>query len=120
MTSDPSAQRRESAYDPVATPDRARQQATYNAATLRRLALQTQAQATTALIGGIVAGVVTGLLFGYAATLMFAVSYSLILPGAMVGGVLGIAVGRRKAQALKFQAQMALCQVQIEENTRRT
>jgi hypothetical protein len=91
----------------------------YDPAVLQKLAAQTQAQATAALIGGIAAGIVTGTLFGYAAMLIFYPPISLIWPGAVVGGVLGIAMGRRKALALKLQAQMALCQLQIEENTRK-
>jgi len=43
-------------------------------------------------------------------------------PGALamlvLGALLGAALGREKAFALKLQAQTALCQVQIEKNTR--
>ena len=38
---------------------------------------------------------------------------------ALVFGVLGFVRGRERVFALKLQAQTALCQVQIEENTRR-
>jgi len=43
-------------------------------------------------------------------------------PGALamlvLGALLGAALGREKAFALRLQAQTALCQVQIEKNTR--
>jgi hypothetical protein len=92
----------------------------YDSTLLRTLALKLNAQARTAVVVGIVAGAVTGGLFGFAASLIFMLSSSLLIPGAVVGAVLGIFAGRRKAQALRLQAQMALCQVQIEENTRPT
>jgi hypothetical protein len=38
--------------------------------------------------------------------------------GLAVGGVVGYLVGQHMAFGLKLQAQVALCQVQIEENTR--
>ena len=91
---------------------------TYDSNLLRTLAERLNAQARSAVVVGIVAGAVTGGLFGFAASLIFMLSQSLLIPGAVVGGILGIVAGRRKAQALRLQAQMALCQVQIEENTR--
>ncbi len=42
----------------------------------------------------------------------------LVLAGFAVGAVIGIFVGREKAFRLKLQAQMALVQLKIEENTR--
>lgn len=86
---------------------------------LRQLAERLNAQARTAVVVGIIAGAVTGGLFGFAASLIFMLSHSLLIPGAGVGAIVGIFAGRRKAQSLKLQAQMALCQIQIEENTRR-
>ena len=91
---------------------------TYDSNLLRTLAERLNAQARSAVVVGIVAGAVTGGLFGFAASLIFMLSQSMLIPGAVVGGILGIVAGRRKAQALRLQAQMALCQVQIEENTR--
>jgi hypothetical protein len=38
--------------------------------------------------------------------------------GALLLGALGFKVGQQKAFALRLQAQVALCQVQIEANTR--
>ena len=39
--------------------------------------------------------------------------------GAGIAAIIGFAVGTERAFSLKLQAQTALCQVQIEENTRR-
>jgi len=41
-----------------------------------------------------------------------------LIPATLVGGIAGAAVGRRKAFQLKLLAQQALCQRQIEMNTR--
>jgi len=38
--------------------------------------------------------------------------------GALIGGAIGLAIGVERAFWLKLQAQVALCQVRIEENTR--
>jgi hypothetical protein len=38
--------------------------------------------------------------------------------GAILGGAMGYAIGTEKAFTLRLQAQVALCQVQIEANTR--
>lgn len=92
--------------------------AEYDPTLLRTLAGKLAAQARTAVLVGTVAGAVTGGLFGFAAALIFMLSNSLLIPGAVVGAILGIFAGRRKAQALRLQAQVALCQIRIEENTR--
>lgn len=39
--------------------------------------------------------------------------------GAVICGLIGLAVGRARAFALKLQAQTALCQMHIEKNTRK-
>jgi hypothetical protein len=41
-----------------------------------------------------------------------------VIISAIVGGVIGYFRGRRNAFKLRLQAQVALCQVQIERNTR--
>lgn len=42
----------------------------------------------------------------------------IILIGALLGGIFGYSSGRERAFRLKLEAQKALCQVQIEKNTR--
>jgi len=67
-----------------------------------------------------------GALFGFIVGFGLASAQNTGGSGVMVGGVvalfgllLGLALGRSKAFALKLQAQAALCQVQIERNTAR-
>jgi len=43
----------------------------------------------------------------------------LTLVGALLGALLGISIGRGRAFVYQLQAQQALCQVEIELNTRR-
>lgn len=72
-----------------------------------------------------------GLLLGAAAPFLFSplwVSIALLLGGitpgaaaglgAIVGGLVGFVAGRNKAFKLRLEAQLVLCQVAIEENTR--
>jgi hypothetical protein len=42
----------------------------------------------------------------------------LLAVGFLVGGVIGYFIGTERAFVLRLQAQIALCQVQIERNTR--
>ncbi len=90
----------------------------YDPGLLRALAGQLHRQAAGAVLSNILGGIFTGALFGYAATLIFATLSSLVIPGMIGGGILGWPLGRRKAQALRLQAQVALCQLEIEQNTR--
>ncbi len=43
----------------------------------------------------------------------------LTLVGAVLGALIGISIGRGRAFVYQLQAQQALCQVEIESNTRR-
>ncbi|MFY0582542.1 hypothetical protein ACN28S_57100 [Cystobacter fuscus] len=43
----------------------------------------------------------------------------LTLVGALLGALIGISIGRGRAFVYQLQAQQALCQVEIESNTRR-
>lgn len=92
----------------------------YDPVLLRALAGQLHRQAAGAVLSTILGGIFTGALFGYAATLIFGTMSSLVIPGMIGGAILGWPLGRRKAQALRLQAQVALCQLQTEENTRRS
>lgn len=57
-----------------------------------------------------------GALIGLAAAFVTPV---LGLLGALLVGAIGYVIGQNKAFSLRLQAQTALCQVQIERNTRR-
>ncbi|MEA2342460.1 MAG: hypothetical protein QOF63_629 [Thermoanaerobaculia bacterium] len=65
-------------------------------------------------MGGVVIGGAIGAVLG-------GVAGSTLMGGiiaAIVGGAIAWQIGRQKAAALRLQAQVALCQVQIEANTR--
>lgn len=84
----------------------------YDASIIREFAqsLYNQAESTVLIytIGGIVIGVGLGYLISTVALLI----------GAVIIGGIGYMIGQARAFQLKLQAQVALCQVQIEENTR--
>ena len=61
---------------------------------------------------GVVAGGVLGDAVGSSSSSMF------YIVGLVIGGVFGYALATSKAFRLKLEAQIALAQVQIEENTR--
>ena len=54
--------------------------------------------------------------FGFAGFIMGGPVFGVI--GAVTGGIIGYSIGKEKALAHKLQAQTALCQVQIEKNSR--
>lgn len=66
---------------------------------------------------------VIGILFGLGIGFGFDKAYGLgnvgLVAGVVLGAVIGYAMGQERAFALKLQAQVALCQVQIEQNTRK-
>lgn len=93
---------------------------TYDPTELKMSADRMHRQARFALVGGIAGGILTGCLFGYAATLMVYATSSLVTPGAIGGAIFGVVMGRQRAQALRLQAQMAYCLLEIEKNSRRT
>src|SRR5205823_5787033 len=88
--------------------------AAYDPSIIARFAerLYSRAQTTVVLycVAGLLIGLVAGAAVGHVA-------------GAVIGGVilgfLGYAFGQERAFSLKLQAQTALCQMQIEENTRK-
>ena len=81
------------------------------------------------IIFGAIAGLLSGLgILGLAnqnldegasqVAIAVAVTLALTIVGAAVFGLLGFSGGRDRAFRLRLQAQTALCQVKIEENTR--
>lgn len=93
-------------------------------------------RATTIIITSTIGSVLGGGLFGFMLGLLFDQG-SLELPsslsldelgtelvasliGAVLFGLIGFLSGRQRAFLLRLQAQVALCQAKIEENTRRS
>jgi hypothetical protein len=89
-----------------------------------------------AVVGGIVGGFLVGALFGAGVGIVLTalnrtpapsgdipsiVSSGGVIAGclfAIVGGVIGYFTGKEKSFELRLKAQQALCQLQIEKNTR--
>ena len=67
-------------------------------------------------------GVFSGMIIfgGVTAWLEIGFDFLIIAIGVMIGGVMGYGAGQNRSFELKLQAQMALCQAQIEQNTRRS
>lgn len=72
--------------------------------------------ATYAIVGALVGasiGAAVGNAFG-------GMAFIGLVIGAVVVGAIAFGIGQQKGFALRLQAQVALCQVQIEANTRRS
>ncbi len=83
----------------------------------RRLYAQSKATTMRHFFIGIFFGVIV---FGAISDALLASFDALIIAiGAMIGGVMGYGSGQNRSFELKMQAQQALCQVRIEENTRK-
>lgn len=71
------------------------------------------AQARSITLTALVAGAAIGALGGYAIGKEFGA-----LVAGVVGAFAGVAIARQRAFVLQLQAQTALCQMEIERNTR--
>jgi hypothetical protein len=90
----------------------------YDPKIIQQLADRLYRQATNAIISGALIGALlgAGIGVGLSGENLNAVA---ILAGAAILGLLGLVTGREYAFRLRVQAQIALCQLKIEENTRR-
>lgn len=91
----------------------------YDPKVINEFADRLYAQANSIIMTHTSIGALAGCVAGYAAGhgSDSAGVFALVL-GA-VGGGMGFSIGKQKAFTLKLQAQTALCQAKIEENTRR-
>ena|SRR5437773_2773883 len=93
----------------------------YDASVLYRFADQLYRQAAQAIVTAVVLGVIIGGGIGYgggyAVNRPAAQTFMIVL--GLLGAVIGYSLGAQRAFALRLQAQTALCQAKIEENTRR-
>ena len=78
-----------------------------------RLYFQARNIVTTHTLIGVLIGVAAGGLISKGTGIW-------IIVGAAIAGAIAYQIGQAKAFALKLQAQTALCQVKIEENTRKS
>lgn len=91
----------------------------YDPSVIYKFAAKLYASARWIVAVSTIVGLAVGAGIGYAAA---STNYSdqqpFTLFGALICGLVGLAIGLERAFWLKLQAQVALCQVRIEENTR--
>ena len=110
---------------------------TYDPQMIEKLAARLYRQARTAIISSTIGGVLFGALLGVGlGPLLTALKVYILdltrqspitpaslvagcLAGAVVFGLIGFLAGRERAFRLRVAAQTVLCQLKIEENTRR-
>jgi hypothetical protein len=86
---------------------------TYDAKLIQEYADRMYRSASQTVVMYSLAGIITGAPVG-----LISRDLKLTVVAAILVGILGYLLGKRKAFKLKLEAQLALCQVQIEENTR--
>lgn len=86
---------------------------TYNAKLIQEYADRMYRSASPTVLMYSLAGVITGVPVGLVSR-----DLRVTVVAAILVGMLGYLMGRGKAFKLKLEAQLALCQVQIEANTR--
>jgi hypothetical protein len=92
----------------------------YDPQVIETMAARLYSQASRLVLFGLLLGAVVGGLGGFVGALWLGMEPLLLAGvGALLGGAIGAAAMEQPALALKFQAQIALCQVQIEKNTRK-
>lgn len=92
--------------------------AKYDPQIIQQFADGLYAQAASATVGSTAIGCIVAAFLGYAgASPDMRVAFA--IAGAIIGALLGYLVGAKYAASLRLRAQMALCQMQIEANTRR-
>ncbi len=92
----------------------------YDAAVIQEFAQRLYRQAASIILTSIFLWALAGGLLGLGAAAAARSEGTIgtaVLIGAVTGGLLGFALGRERAFKLKLEAQVALCQVQIEKNT---
>lgn len=87
----------------------------YNPELIQKLADKLYSQANTSIVLGTLIGLLAGAGFGFSASEGAGAGIGI---GVVIGGILGYLIGQSRAFSLRVQAQMALCQRQIELNTR--
>lgn len=86
----------------------------YDAAVIQEFASRLYRRASSIIATFTVIGLIIG---GVAGAAAFQSNGIAILIAAAIGAALGFSIGQERAFKLKLEAQVALCQVQIEKNT---
>jgi hypothetical protein len=92
--------------------------ATYDVSVILAFTDKLYAQAAKVIATYTIIGVLIGGGVGVAAGNASQIGFLLAVLGAVIVGAIAFQLGRDKAFSLRLQAQVALCQVQIEANTR--
>lgn len=87
----------------------------YNPELIQKLADKLYSQANSSIVLGTLIGFVAGGFFGLSVSHESAIG---VVIGVVLGSIVGYLIGQSRAFSLRVQAQMALCQRQIELNTR--
>lgn len=93
----------------------------YNAKVIYEHAENLNKQSKSAVPLHFFIGLFSGIIIagGVSAVMLVGFDFLISAIGALAGGFMGYAAGQQRASELKLQAQLALCQAKIEENTRR-
>lgn len=92
----------------------------YDAGIIQSFANRLYSQAASIIITSTFFGLIVGVVVAGGGAIVGKANESVgmaTIIGAFVGGLLGFLRGRERAFKLKLDAQVALCQVQIEKNT---
>lgn len=92
----------------------------YDAGIIQGFADRLYRQAASIIISSIFFGLIVGVIVAGGGAIAAKADQSIgmaLIIGAVVGGLFGFARGSARAFKLKLDAQVALCQVQIEKNT---
>lgn len=94
---------------------------TYDPTVIQTMAKKLYQQARSIVVTHVALGTLVGAAAGFLALSALENEGALCAAAAagLLGGALGFSIAQPKAFLLRLQAQTALCQVQIEENTRR-
>jgi F0F1-type ATP synthase assembly protein I len=90
----------------------------YDASIIQQFADRLYKRASSIVASLTVIGILFGFGIGYALDYAYDLGTIGLIVGAALGAIIGFAIGQERAFVLKLQAQVALCQVQIEQNTR--
>ena len=90
----------------------------YDADIIYKFADRLYRQANFIIAAHTILGLLVGGIGGYYLGITLNIE-ALPIVGAVLAGLIGLAMGNGRAFMLKLQAQTALCQVKIEENTRK-
>ncbi len=93
----------------------------YNPHVIQEYAERLHTQAKDIVAMQFFIGLLSGMIIFGGISAMFDVGFDALIIGigVLVGGAMGYSAGKQRAFSLKLQAHLALCQLRMEENTRK-